>query len=367
MDAAEEYAELMNVNKNEGKYLFYPQRFSRLHPGSVGFFNRHGVWSEITDLCEEGRPKRDGYENPSRPLKLDQPTESFWKTRSSGSEAEMNFGLTGGLSGALSAAPVDVSAEAKNKSGSSGQAALITESAVRHETLEAPFQGPIQKWVEKNAKALVDSDYGEDVATYGLWAIQAAWVTKECAITLNSAKNREANLGFDVGATGLGKVGASGGSLAKLEQKGWTAYEAKEGDQGLVIAFGGFKYELHKFFKWRSNPLKITDTRMDERPETIQVTPLFTKPILDENGVETGFEIFKHILNENGEKIGEEKVDIGVQGKEGEGNERRDAEREKEEQERQEKPEEKEDSMIQCDTVGISETALEADSKAKQA
>jgi hypothetical protein len=34
-------------------------------------------------------------------------------------------------------------------------------------------------------------------------------------------------------------------------------------------------------------------------------------------------------------------------------NERRDAEREKEEQERQEKPEEKEDSMIQCDTVGI--------------
>jgi len=240
----DEYADLMKPN-GDGHYLYRPQRYSQLHPGAIGYFDKHGAWNLITDISEPGRTEKDGFTGLEKDLQYETPSERMWRTLSSGSEAESSFGLSGGLSGAMSAAPVDVSAEAKNKWGKTGKAALITTSMVKNEKFKPPFSTPIQRWVKKNAKALVNSDWGADIKQYGLWAIQTTWSTQECAITMKSAHSRDISAGLDIGATGVAKMGASGSSLAKLESEGWTTYEATEGDQGLVVSFGGANYKLH--------------------------------------------------------------------------------------------------------------------------
>jgi hypothetical protein len=224
---AEEYAELMKHYGN-GNYLYVPERFSKLHPGSIGYFDHLGAWNEVTDLSQPGRAEADGYTSPGRALILDEPKEAMWKTQSSESGSERSMNLTGGLSGAAAAAPVDVSATGKNKSTSDKKAALVTGSLVKWERLVSPVHLTVQSWVVANARALVASDFGEDIKKYGLVAVQSTWVTPECAITLTTDKSRDFNVGLEVGATGFGKAGAGGSTLQKLKSEGWSTYESKE-------------------------------------------------------------------------------------------------------------------------------------------
>lgn len=224
---ADEYAELMSRN-SDGHYLYTPQRFSELHPGAVGYFNQYGTWCQITDLSEKGRPEKDGYTAVVGELPMAEPSERMWKTVSSGSEAEASFGLKAGVSGVLAAAPVDASGNVSNKVGSTGKAALITTSMVKNEAFKGGVNGSIADWVKKNAKTLVKGRYGDDIKDYGLWAIHTTWSTPECAITMVSGHSRDTSAGVDVGGTGIGKVGASGSSLKKLEAEGWRVHEAKE-------------------------------------------------------------------------------------------------------------------------------------------
>jgi hypothetical protein len=123
---------------------------------------------------------------------------------------------------------MDVSATAKNKWGKTGKAALITEQVVINEGFEHPFTQPMEEWVKKNAKTLVNSVHGADIKRYGLCAIQKTWSTQECAITMESAHSRDTSAGLDLGATGAGKIGGSGSSLAKANIEGWSTYKADE-------------------------------------------------------------------------------------------------------------------------------------------
>lgn len=225
---AEEYAELMKHN-NGGHFLYSPQRFSKLHPGAVGFFDQDGAWNLITDLSIPGRPEEDGFTAPMKVVTYEVPAENIWKTTSSSKEAEASFGLTGGLSGALSSAPIDVSAEAKNKWGQTGKAALITDdSVVVNEWLKSPCRNIITDWVEKNAKKLVKGEWGSEIKDFGLWAIKKTWSTQECAIKMTSAHSRDTSGGFDVGATGIAKVGTNASSASKSNNEGWRTYKATD-------------------------------------------------------------------------------------------------------------------------------------------
>ncbi|KAJ5691881.1 hypothetical protein N7462_001304 [Penicillium macrosclerotiorum] len=344
----EEYAELMKRN-GDGHYLYTPQRFSQLHPGSVGYFDKYGIWNQITDVSVPGQPEKDGFTPIGRDLQRDKPTERMWKTVSSGSEAESSFGLDAGLSGALSAAPVDVSANAKNKSSTTGKAALITTGIVKNERFSGPVGPYIGGWVKKNAKTLVNGDFGDYIKEYGLWAIHTTWSTSECAITMTSGHSRDTSAGLDVGATGMGKVGASGSSLQKLEAEGWRTYKAEEEDEGLVVSYGGAAFRLHTIKAFRSNPLKQT-----ERAATGIVE--YAKPVFDSEGNQIGVELYRPVFDENGKEIGEEKVD-------------QDAEAKKKEQENQldkASVDSEEDFDIECEPIGLSENDIAADKKAAE-
>ena len=135
---------------------------------------------------------------------------------------------TGPVSGAMSGAPIDVSAEAKNKWGKTGKAALVAEDVVVNEKFRSYPRGPLETWVKANAKALVKGDYRKEIAEFGLWAISKTWSTKECKINMESAHNRDTSGGLNVGATGIAKGGASGSSSVKTNSEGWTVYTASE-------------------------------------------------------------------------------------------------------------------------------------------
>jgi hypothetical protein len=269
---ADEYSKLMGRNP-EGTYLYTPQKFEAFHPGSLGYFDENGTWNMITDLCLPERTQRDGFKDMSHPLKWEKPETAAWRTRSSDSETEQSLDANAEISGALSSAPVDVGGKAKTKRGSTMKAELVTGSVVKHERLKAPFNSIIQSWIKNNAKELVQGIHGVDVRKYGVWAIRAVYVTPECAITMDSGKNSEISLGATVGATGIGKLGTEGSTLAKLKNAGWTTYSEEEvrthehfragsesmiadtvqSEQGYVVAFSGSKFALRPFSALRSN------------------------------------------------------------------------------------------------------------------
>lgn len=223
----EEYAALMNRN-GDGYYLYKPQPYATIHPGVIGFFDRHGEWTTITDISIPGQAEKDGFAPFSQQFDMAKPWPATWNSRASSSEAEHSFGVTGGLSGALSAAPIDVSAEAKNKWGQVGKAALVADNAVIRERYRGSWLTPIGEWVKANAKALVNSSWKGEIKMYGLWAINKTWSTQECKITMESAHSRDTSGGFDVGATGIAKGGINGSSAVKSDSTNWTTYKASE-------------------------------------------------------------------------------------------------------------------------------------------
>lgn len=232
----EEYATLMNRN-GDGYYLYKPQPYIKLHPGVIGFFDRHGGWTTVTDVSIPGQAEKDGYTGFTSELVSDKPEEATWDTRASSSEAQHSFGVSGGLSGALSAAPVDVSAEAKNKWGQTGKAALVAEHVVIHEKFRTPWGKPLAMWVKANAKALVNGPWEEEIKSCGLWAINKTWSTQECKITMDSAHNRDTSAGIDAGATGIAKGGINGSSSVKSDNQGWTSFKASEVWAGCLQCF----------------------------------------------------------------------------------------------------------------------------------
>ncbi|KAL6229366.1 hypothetical protein BDW75DRAFT_245798 [Aspergillus navahoensis] len=289
----DQYAELMNHNP-EGRFLYIPQRYSDFHPGSVGYFDRNGGWNEITDLSKPELVEKAGFTKLDRTLTRLEPMEAMWKTRSSESEKERNIHGTSGLSGAMAAAPVDISGEGKYKTSSTAKAALITGSVVKHEKFKSPFGPPIQAWVKDNGNRLVKGDFGEDIGKYGLWAIQATWITQECAITMTSGRSHDINLGL---------------ALERLGSVSWAAVERPSqsskmrADKGLVVSFSGVYYKLRTFSKMFSSSLlkPVVQKAGDE---------LVSQAIVDENGNIVGYEDARPIRDEKGDVIEYEKVNM---------------------------------------------------------
>ncbi|GKZ39262.1 hypothetical protein AbraIFM66950_012185 [Aspergillus brasiliensis] len=271
---SKEYADIMGRETSFGTFLFIPQWFSTLRLGSVGYFDRTGEWNEITNLLEKGQAEKDGFRPFSHDLKLRDVRETHWQAGAAETETGRSSRLTTEASGAIAAAPVETSVQVKTSSSTTGSAALITSSVVRNYRFHGDFKGPIKEWVEDNAKALVERR--SDIETQGLWAVMGAWVTDECAIKMTSGKGQEIDVSFDLGATGIGKLGAGAGAFDKLKREGWWTYPKNEKSQGYVVSFAGVEYSLRSLHKLRSTPLKVYN-------ETISLAPKRDQPGSAEN------------------------------------------------------------------------------------
>ncbi|RJE21435.1 hypothetical protein PHISCL_06216 [Aspergillus sclerotialis] len=304
----EEYAELMK-GCDKGHFLLRPQPLSKCHPGAIGFFDQYGEFVKITDASEPGLPTKNDFTKCDFSLEREPSREETWSIRTSGSEAEHSFGLDAGVSGALSAAPVDVSAEAKNKWGKTGKAALITGDIVVNDGIVPCGSNAFKKWANDNAEKLRKGNYGAEINQFGLWLISKTFSTRKCNIKLESAHNRDSSGGLNVGATGVAKGGASGSSAVKSNSETGTEYDTTEsGGELLVVLHKGYYCRVGKrrFF---GGDTFVPETRVAFDPYE------FTKPVYDENGNEIGVEYFTLRIDENDEII-EVKVDKEAQAKE---------------------------------------------------
>ncbi|OQD79366.1 hypothetical protein PENANT_c053G08892, partial [Penicillium antarcticum] len=164
--------------------------------------------------------------------------------------------------------PVEASGEVKYKTGLEGKAAL-------------------------NAEKLF-AKYKDAAKEYGIWAIQAVWITDACAITMSSGNNRDVDVALDVGATGFGKVGGGRALVEKLDSEGWTAYKSESDRKGRVVSFSGFKFKPHKFTKFFRNSVTFQGSgRSVDGPTAHQA-------IHNEEGRLRGVEKVKRVMADDG-------------------------------------------------------------------
>ncbi|KAB8259381.1 hypothetical protein BDV32DRAFT_150496 [Aspergillus pseudonomiae] len=240
----EEYRKSMG-DRTYGTFLFTPQWFSKMTLGSVGYFDKTGGWHQVTNLMEEGRPERDGYKPFRREgLEYAEPQPIFWENNSSEIEKGRSYRGTAEGSGAMAAAPAEASVQVKVSNSSTGSAALITRSEVQKHGISGHAKHRMIDWVTDNTTELLEHpDFGRELkGKKELWTVAATWVTKECAIKLASGKKQDLDLSFDVGATGIGKLGGGIGVFEQLKREGCQSYPPVENSKGYVVSFAGVRH-----------------------------------------------------------------------------------------------------------------------------
>ncbi|KAI9035331.1 uncharacterized protein KD926_003721 [Aspergillus affinis] len=292
---AKQYADIMGYQP-DGNFLYKPQDAHDLPLGSVGYFDRNEDWVQLANLMEEGNPESNGYGPFHHTLQVGEVKECFWDKQSGDSEVGQSSRATVEASGAMAAAPVDVSAQMKRNSSSTGSAALITNSVVRKHKLKNPFKHEIMDWVDENAAEIIKPRRRRhEIKNRGLFVIMAVWVTDECAIKLTTEKNRDVDFSLDLGATGIGKVGGGIGAYDKLSRENWATYPPNKTKNGYVVSFAGVEYSLKWLAKKRSVPVDV------ER-ETISLPVPKPGPI---DGTPEGQETSESEADSEGEDVGE--------------------------------------------------------------
>ncbi|KAK1144300.1 hypothetical protein N8T08_005714 [Aspergillus melleus] len=252
-DPAKQYAEIMGYQPH-GNFLYKPQDARDLPLGSVGYFDRNEDWVELANLMERGNPESKGYGPFRHTLQVGEVKECYWDKQSGESEVGRSSRATAEASGAMAAAPVDVSVQMKRNTSSTGSAALITGSAVRKHKLKNPFKHEMMDWVDENAAEIIKPRRRRhEIRDRGLFVIMAVWVTDECAVKLTTGKKSDVDLSLDLGATGIGKT-----------------------KNGYVVSFAGVEYSLKWLAKKRSVPVDIERQTISlpvPKPRPIDGTP----------------------------------------------------------------------------------------------
>ncbi|KAJ5655418.1 hypothetical protein N7507_007368 [Penicillium longicatenatum] len=274
-DPAKRYADIMGY-KPHGHFLYKPLDANKIPLGSVGYFHRTGDWCELVNLMDKGNPEAKGYKPFRHSLEVDKVQECYWDKQSGESEVGRSSRATAEASGAMAAAPIDVSAQMKHKTSSTGSAALITGSVVRYYKLKDPFKFQIMDWVDENGAEFIKSRrQRHEIRERGLFVIMAIWVTDECAVKLTTGESSEVDLSLDLGATGIGKIGGGIGAFDKLKREDWRTYTPKQviedcfplatrhqywdsivntgqAENGHVVSFAGVEYSLKFLAKKRT-------------------------------------------------------------------------------------------------------------------
>ncbi|GFF63569.1 hypothetical protein IFM47457_00411 [Aspergillus lentulus] len=157
----------------------------------------------------------------------------------------------------------------------------------------------------------------------------------------SSGSSQNISLALNLAATDFGKVGGGGESLARLQNEGWSTYQAKEHDQGLVVCSSGVDFRVRSFQRLRKIPLIPVHLKLEHRdPDSI------TRDIIDENGTVIRQETLVPIRDEEGKITGYKQ----------------------EKQETKDEPEEEyEESFdLDWDTVGISKSDMHAEQECER-
>jgi len=197
------YATLMrDCGSSNGTYLYTPPSPKEFHPGSCGCFDDDGIWRFFTDLADPD------YQPPSKPLVLKDPTTCTWKKQLSESKEGRGYGAKAEVSGIAAQAPVDAGANLALENTKNLRAGLAVSPHVTHNCFKEGSLKTIMKWIGDNMAAMIDT-YPYRIKDYGIWVIMDTWVTEECDIAIWSKTGSTIDLGAELGASNIGKLGLS--------------------------------------------------------------------------------------------------------------------------------------------------------------
>ena len=205
MDLA--YATLMQ-KCTDGTYLYTPPNAKVFRPGSCGFFDDDGIWRRITDLAEIKNSDPDGYKPPSKQLVLEDPTTCQWKKQLSEKHEGRGFGGKAEVSGIAAQAPVDVGANFTLGSTAKAGAGVEVSPHVIHNKFDTKAFKVIASWITDNKETML-LDHDHQIKTNGVWVIMDTWVTEKCDIAMWNKTGSNIDLGAEIGATNIGKLGLS--------------------------------------------------------------------------------------------------------------------------------------------------------------
>jgi len=200
MDLA--YATLMEKCP-DGTYLYSPPNSKVFHPGSCGYFDDDGLWRLFTDLADTKDPD---YQPPIKPLVLEDPTTCTWKKQLSENHEGRGFGGKAEVSGIAAQAPVDVGANFALGSTANLRAGVAVSPHVIHHYFNTKALPIIVKWIGDNMAAMI-GNHPQQIKDYGVWVIMDTWVTEECDIAMWNKTGSTIDLGAELGATNIGKLG----------------------------------------------------------------------------------------------------------------------------------------------------------------
>lgn len=200
MDLA--YAALMKKCP-DGTYLYTPPSPKVFHPGSCGYFDNGGLWRLFTDFADIKSPDCPP---PSEPLVLEDPTTCEWKKQLSENYEGRSFGGKAEVSGIAAQAPVDVGANFALGNTANLRAGVAVSPHVIHSYFNENAPGIIVKWIGDNMGAMIKK-YPDQIKDHGVWVITDTWVTEECDIAMWNKTGSTIDLGAELGATNIGKLG----------------------------------------------------------------------------------------------------------------------------------------------------------------
>jgi len=293
MDLA--YATLMQ-KCTDGTYLYTPPNAKVFRPGSCGFFDDDGIWRRITDLAEIKNSDPDGYKPPSKQLVLEDPTTCQWKKQLSEKHEGRGFGGKAEVSGIAAQAPVDVGANFTLGSTAKAGAGVEVSPHVIHNKFDTKAFKVIASWITDNKETMI-FNHDHQIKTNGVWVIMDTWVTEKCDIAMWNKTGSNIDLGAEIGATNIGKLGLSTSHDVQTDMNQHRTWNEPGGH---AVSFRGIHFKLSSKF-WRSKKLK--QTKPTDGYLRTPMSALQSLPIRDEDG---NLRRGGRLINEEGQLIDED-------------------------------------------------------------
>jgi hypothetical protein len=212
-----------------GYPLYEPERFDRIKPGTIGYFDANQVWHKLFDLTDAPYLVSTGLTPFAEPhLRL--PDRRRWGPLSSNQVEEQSIQLGAGVDGTSFGLPASISFVTEYSTKSGFGAVLMCDTDIVVEGYDV--RGPFEAWMRENRMTLAKiPDLREHGVVCSTWTYSSesihlnVWDDSETNVTVGLVATDKvlrtqtrAHLGFKDGQGASGRIGrvanASSSSVA---------------------------------------------------------------------------------------------------------------------------------------------------------
>jgi hypothetical protein len=241
----DQYRKAMKIH-NFGYALYEPERFERLRPGTLGYFDVDFRWHPILNLADAAEVAALGC-TPFVAPRLRAPDSRHWDPLPSEGVDKRAVNAGSDVDVTSLGLPASVGAAYEYSSESNFGAVLMCDGDVIVEGYDV--RKPFERWVRENKEALAKID---ELRVHGV--VVSTWTFSSESVHLNVWQNSEnsVKVGVKAGAAGVAKADAGAEWVRGRSGSSWTDWT----DGKRVVFFTGVKC----VYKWLG--------RMSTEPES---------------------------------------------------------------------------------------------------